>query len=136
MTATISQLRDALAVRLSTIPGLSATAIMPAKPNVPAAAVALRTLAYDQEFDGGVKYSFYLWIYVNPAVLDRAQVALDAYLAPDGAYSVKAVVEADQSLGGLSSWVRVTGTAQSPSIENVAGSQALAIPLDCEIMAP
>lgn len=133
--ASIVALREALRVRLDTIDGLRTYAVMPAKPEPPAASVALRSAEFDLDWEGNCKYLFDIWIYVNPADLDRAQSKLDAYLDTSGAQSVKAALEDDQSLGGIADWVKVTGWTQGPTMEAVYGGQVLAIYLACEVMA-
>ena len=133
--ASVVALREALRVRLATISGLRTYAVMPAKPEPPAASVALRSAEFGIDWDGNTRYLFDVWLYVNSAELTRAQSALDAYLGTDGAQSVKAALEGDQGLGGIADWVRVTGWTQGPTIEAVAGGQLLAISLQTEVTA-
>jgi hypothetical protein len=133
--ASVVALREQLRVRLDTIDGLRTYAVMPAKPEPPAASVALRSAQFDRDLDGNSLFTFDVWVYVNPADLTRAQSALDAYLGTTGSQSVKAAIEADQSLGGTADYVRVTGWTQGPSLEAIYGGQILAIAMQCEVMA-
>lgn len=133
--ADVSVIRAALKVRLQTIAGLNCYDVMPQKPEVPAAAVSLHTADFDQDMDSNTKYTFYIWIYVSGADIERAQRRLDAYLAPSGASSVKAAIEADQSLDGIADWAHVTGWTQGVQVVPEYGSQVCALPLDCEVMA-
>lgn len=51
--------------------------------------------------------------YVSQNIDQAGQQRLDAWLAPNGAESVRTALEADQTLGGLADWVQViraTGT--------------------------
>lgn len=133
--ASLSQIRSALQAVGAAISGVTAAYdVMPSKPEFPAIGVSLKSIEYSQDFDGAVKYGFYLWLYVSPTDLERAQRAMDPFLAPSGVQSVKAAFDADPSLNHLVSYAVVTGVTQGPSMENVAGSQALAIPIEIEVM--
>lgn len=133
--ADVADIRLAIKTRLATINGLNVYDVMPMKPELPGAAVALRSGAFDQDMDGSTLFRFYIWIYGSGADLERSQRRLDAYLTASGATSIKEAVEDDQSLGGIADWVRVTGWSQPPTAVPEYGSQVLAVPLDCEVMA-
>lgn len=134
--ADVSALRSGIKTRLATIANLRTYDVMPGKIELPGAAVALRSAEFDRDMDGNTLYRFYIWIYVQASSdLERAQRALDVFLAPSGALSIKAAVEGDQSLGGIADWVRVTGWSDGPRLVDVAGTQPLAIAMDCEVMA-
>lgn len=134
--STMTEVRNALQTRLATITGLRAYSEMPAKPEFPAAAVGIRSLAYSRDFDDSVLYSFTVWVYVSAGRdVERAQAALDTYLAPTGATSIKAALEGDVDLGGTCDWIRVVGANEGPRLVDVAGAQPLAIPLDVEVMS-
>lgn len=134
--ATVSEIRAALKVRLDTISGLRTYAEMPASPEFPAAGIAMRSIAYDQDLDGGVLYGFVVWLHVSAGRdLQRAQKALDVYLAPTGATSIKAAIEADPDLGGTCDWVRVTGATEGPRLVPEAGGQPWAMPIDVQVMS-
>jgi hypothetical protein len=134
--STVTEIRNALKTRLATISGLRPYAQMPASPQLPGAAVALKSFAYSRDFDDGVLYTFSVWVYVSAGSdVERAQAALDAYLAPSGATSIKAAIEADADLAGTCDWVRVTGATEGPRLVDIAGAQPLAIPIDVEVMS-
>lgn len=133
--ATVSEIRSAIMTRLDTINGMRAYDVMPPSPEYPAAAVSMKSFEYSRDFDDGVLYSFYVWVYVAAADLIRAQRALDAYLSPTGATSIKEVLESDPNLGGTCDWVRVTGSSEGPRLVDTAGGKPLAIPLEVEVMS-
>lgn len=107
--ATISQVRDALRVRLATINGLRASSIEQANPSPPAAWPLPRSGAYNADFEGDTTMQMVVRVVVNMADLSRGQQVLDPYLSPTGTNSIKAAIEADPSLGGVVDSVRVTG---------------------------
>lgn len=135
--ATMTEVRTALKTSLATIFDGRAYAEMPASPNFPAAAVSIDGFEYARDFDGGVLYKFYVWVYVAAgADLERAQKALDVYLSPTGATSIKeALEETDPHLGGTCDWVRVVGSTEGPRLVDTAGGKPLAIPLSVECMS-
>ena len=134
MTATIADVRAGLKTRLATISGLHASATMPAKPAPPAAAPKLLRWRYHPSFEGGVVYTFLVWIYVDrQADLNRAQTALDAYLSPTGANSVIAAIEADQRLAGVVDSTTVSGGDDYGQVE-VGGAQLLAGAVEVEVL--
>jgi len=65
---------------------------------------------YDTVFEGHADWTFDIWVMVSIAPdLNRAQVALNEYLAPAGRKSIKCAIDADPSLGGCVSFARVLG---------------------------
>lgn len=133
----MTEVRNAMKASLETIVGLRPYSEMPASPNFPAAAVSIDGFEYASDFDGGVLYKFYVWVYVAAgADLERAQRALDVYLSPTGATSIKqALEETDPHLGGTCDWVRVVGSTEGPRLVDTAGGNPLAIPLSIECMS-
>ncbi|WP_433519044.1 hypothetical protein ACQP2T_28105 [Nonomuraea sp. CA-143628] len=112
--ASLSDLREGLAVRLRTIP--APFAVHPQVPDSISPPAAVITPGFEGEptirFDstmgrGSDDFLFTVTLLVQ-AVDDRSsQAELDAYLEGSGVRSVKAVIEADPSLGGVASFVRV-----------------------------
>jgi hypothetical protein len=136
MTASITALKTGLKVRFATITGLRTYATMPAKPEPPAVAILGPTnWQYDQDFDGLTAYTFEAHLFVNPADLTRAQTALDAYLAPTGASSLRAAVDADIALGGLAHFARVLGGNGYARLVESAGGQLLSAVVEVEVRA-
>lgn len=119
MSTTPRQVRAALADALREISGLQVSDYIISNPTAPCAEVRRGPVDYDQAFQHGLHvWTMYIRVYVS-AVSDRGSATLlDAYLAPDGASSVKAAVEADTTLGGL---------VQDLHCATAAGEQAYAL---------
>lgn len=111
--ATITQIRDGLAVRLATITGLHPYAVHPASVIVPAAIVRAVGEDYHQAMGGNGGHSVVrceVKIVVSVAAgWDLASVALDPYLSRTGTDSIRAAIEADKTLGGIVDTLTVQG---------------------------
>jgi hypothetical protein len=126
--------RKGLKDRLATINGLLPYATMPASPQTPSAAVIPRTREL-MTVDGLYKYTFAIWLYVNPQDLTRAQTVFDEYLTEDGAKSIEAAIEGDMSLGGIAQYAIITGWSEYAQLVDVAGGQLLGGRIDVEVVA-
>ncbi len=80
---------------------------------------------YDQDFDGATAWVLEAIVGLTAADLSRAQDAMNAYLSPAGARSLRAAVRADETLGGTVDYARVVGVGESPRLVDAAGSQLL-----------
>lgn len=112
MSATVEEIREALAGALTVIPGLQTSGYMLSNPTLPFAGVKRGDVDYDRSMIGADQlHGVTMTVTVLVADLNDIGAAkiLDQYLAPDGALSVKQAVEADTSLGGLVEDLRVTG---------------------------
>lgn len=108
--STIAELREGLAVRLRTISGLASTATAPANAQPPYAYVlpSAPFITFDTSFNRGAdEYQFTVRVIVGAVDQQGSQLLLDAYLAPSGSTSVKAAIEADETLGGKAFDLRV-----------------------------
>lgn len=104
----IASLRQGLGARLQTITGLRASNYAPDRVSVPAYAIELASLNYDQTFGRRVnEVPFTVRIYTSRADDKAGQDRLDAFIDPTGAVSVKAAIEADTTLGGVAETCRV-----------------------------
>ena len=102
MPAQFSAVRDALKVRLQTIPGLTAYDTVPGKINPPAAVVipGETVITYDAAFDRQAdNLSFVIRVLVSASVDYAGQDDLDAFLNGTGPSSIKQAIDGD--LGGL-----------------------------------
>lgn len=109
MGATLTGIRTGLATRLATITGLRTHATLPDQVNPPCALVQPDGIDFDATMGRGLdKYRLTVRLLVARASERAAQGALDAYLAPTGAGSVKAAIEGDITLGGIVDATRVT----------------------------
>ena len=99
--ASITELRDALAANLATIPGLRTSATIPDNPNPPIAIVQLARVQYHQDFQRGMtEYNFAVQVVVGRVDERSAQRNLDAYCSSTGEASISLAVELDRTLGG------------------------------------
>ncbi len=110
--ATLAQIREGLRVRLATIPRVQTSAYMLDQPVTP----TLQVMGPDETtYDLAMQRGLDMWRIViqgyqgSPADIG-AQVALDEWLAPSGTNSVKAVINADHTLGGLVQSARVASS--------------------------
>jgi hypothetical protein len=130
----LGDLRKGLKDRLATIPSLKPYATMPANPQVPSAAVIPRSKT-PLSLDDDNTYRFAIWVYVNSTDLNRAQTAIDEYLSDDGANSIEAAIEGDQSLGGVAYSAVVTGWSEYAQLVDIGDAKLLGARLDVEVMA-
>lgn len=121
--ATLSTLRSALAGKLQPL-GAQCSGYVLANPTPPFFDIDLGdpAIEYDQAFVGGHD----LWRFtVRGCVafsLDQAaQMKLDAWVSTTGSSSVKALLEADQTLGGAAQTVRVVELAAYRPLSNTGG---------------
>lgn len=100
--ASLTEIREALAENLRTIPSLDVSAYMKANPTPPSAHIFPDEIDFDQAMGGGCDDWFLLvQVFVGVVSDIGAQKRLDPMLAPAGETSVKEAIEADASLGGL-----------------------------------
>jgi hypothetical protein len=110
--ATVQEIREGIDDRLATIAGLRHSANVPKSPN-PApegghAYVKRRTTTFGVSMDGEDDVTFAVTVVVSWAEQQKAQVALDQYLASTGAKSIKAAIDADPTLGGIVDYAHAT----------------------------
>jgi len=105
--SSLSQLRQGIADRLATIPGLRVSATFLDAPRPPVAMVLPDRVDYDLNANRGADtFTFQISLLVGRADERSAQDKMDTYVV--GANSVKAAVEADRTLGGIANTCRVT----------------------------
>lgn len=136
MIASLTELRDAIAVRLRSVPGLRVYPEIPDNPTIPAAVITLDNpaITYDLAYGttGGHVYRLAIVLLVGRSTERVAQRRLDTYLAGDDA--LKAIVEADRTLGGLVYDVRLT-EARNIAPVMLGDAQYLSAELSVEIRA-
>ena len=111
MTA-IATIREALAAQVTTTTGLACLPYAPATPVAPMAYIGAADGQY-VNFDVAMAQKLFtvslkIGVLVTINLLEHAQEEMDGYL-DRSAGSIIAAVEADRSLGGIVSTVRVTG---------------------------
>lgn len=114
----LTSIRDAVAVRLATIPGLRTASEIPDQPNPPIAIVSVQGVDYTQAMAKGLTlYNLVITVIVARVAERHAQRALDAYVSTSGASSIKLAVEGDRTLGGIAYDVQVTNMSNIGSIQ-------------------
>lgn len=97
----LADIRAGLKANLSTISGLRVSDELLDNPQPPVAMVALNNIEYHTDMRTGAKYNFTIQVIVGRASERHAQRALDLYVNPTGASSVKVGVESNRTLGGV-----------------------------------
>lgn len=106
---TLTEIREGLAANLDVIPGLQASAYMLGNPHAPYAEVVPGETEYDKTFARGLDYwRLTVRVIVGEPSDKGAQKRLDRFLSPSGGESIKATIEADDTLGGVVDDLRVT----------------------------
>jgi hypothetical protein len=133
---TIASIRAGLATAMGTISGLSTEPYVRDVADIPVAMVGgPDPIEFDKTFGRGHDdYTFPIMVFVSRVVDDDSQTALDAYLDPYGASSIKAAIEADPTLGGVVDDLRVTRT-QEYEPHDINGVVYLGAALVVEVMA-
>lgn len=113
-----SQVRDGLKTRLQTISGLRVFDTIPENPQPPAAIVGQLDMNFDIDNARGLDLATVeVYLLVQRMDVRSGQDKLDTYLKGTGAGSVKAAIEADRTLGGACSTLRVL-SAESGQYES------------------
>lgn len=114
----LTLIREAVATRLATIPGLRVSAEIPDLPNPPIAIVSVRSVDYDQAFAKGLTlYNLIVTAIVGRASEKTAQQKLDSYISTSGANSFKLAIEGDKTLGGVAYDVKVQNLGNIGAIQ-------------------
>lgn len=99
-----SDLQNALATALATIPGLRVADHLPEQVQPPMAVIQLQSVTYHRAMRGGLSEWRYVISLIAGRMGDRAaQRQLDAWLSYGDAQSVRAAIETDQTLDGNAS---------------------------------
>lgn len=102
MSATISEVKTALATKLGTISGMRAYAYQPDSPAFPCAIPTLTDISYHGAMGAGlVTYSFTVSIIVGRVSERSSESKLNEFASYSGASSVRQVLELDGSLGNV-----------------------------------
>lgn len=134
MSATLGQVRLALQAALERINGLTAHATWPGQINPPVALIRPTGIEYSQSFDSLSTFSMEVVLAVRNADLQSGQDDLDLYCDPDGPSSVQAVIEGDQTLGGISEMVNVL-RMHDYGVLDISGTSYMGAIFDVEIWA-
>ena len=101
MAGDSTQLHDAIARALATVPGLRVADHLPEAVTPPMAVIQIQSVTYHRAMQGGLSE----WKYVISVIAGRmgdraAQRTLDSWMSWDGPQSVRAAIEADRTLDG------------------------------------
>lgn len=132
---TVTQIRQGIADRLVTIPGLNAFAEAPGQITPPAAVVFPRPtgfVTYTTSQAGTNDYYFLITLFVSRADETTGQQALDPYVDPAGASSVYAAIAG--TLGGIVDDAVVAGIGRYGPF-NYAGQDYLGCEFLVAVMA-
>lgn len=131
--ATPNEIREAIADQISA--AITDLAVHPRSPgsiNPPAAVVRRRVTTYDVTFDGADDTTYGVTVFVSFANTDVGTEQLDDYLAPSGAKSIPAAIEADPTLGGVVDFAHVS-SAEGEKVTVYADISYLSAELVIEI---
>lgn len=106
----MADLREALAATLASLPGVQESAYVLANSTPPCAHVEPAPIDYDLAMQRGLDdWMFIVSVYVGMSTDIGAQKTLDEFIDPTGSLSVKTLIEADRTLGGVCDTLQVTG---------------------------
>lgn len=133
----VSDIAAALGNALGTIPGMRVVDYLADTISPPVALVAIDTVDYHGSFgnsDVDVEHLFTVYM-VLPRASDRAGIALmESYMSQSGTSSIRAALEADQTLGGVVSTLLVTKSGPPASI-SINGAEYISLPFSVEVHA-
>ena len=102
MTATVSAVKQGIAVRLGTISGLRAWNEQPNQVNAPIGYANLDGIIYHRTMRASmVEMTFTVTVVVSRADERTGIASVDAYTSATGERSIKAAIEGDRTLGGI-----------------------------------
>jgi hypothetical protein len=133
--ATLPEIRNAFKAALDTLGDFNAYAVEPPAPKYPAGWCFPGSPAatYHTTFDEGVTWNMRVTVAVAAGDVGRSQSNLDVYLSPTGSRSIKALLEADPSLGGVVDSLSVKGIVAYGALD-IAGTSVVAATLDVEVL--
>lgn len=134
--AATSAIREALRAALAAVyTDWQTTAYFLANPSPPSIDVMPGGIAYDTAMARGNDDLTYIVRAIVPLTLDLgSQAKLDTLLDRSGATSMKATLEADKTLGGVVSDLRVTEASEYKVYAVVGGTDALGVEFTVEVI--
>jgi hypothetical protein len=133
--AELSEIRAAMGEALSALGDVRIRDFIPPLVTPPMAVIQPQGIEYDLNARRGLnRFTFTVTLFVVKADDRAAQKRIDPYVSPGGESSVKRVLEADRTLGGVVDTLRVM------SVSNYASSDAndilyLAVDFEVEVYA-
>lgn len=131
-THTLADVRLALAAALRNIVGLRVYDFPSDRVETPAAVLSMPETPYDVTLSGrSDEWSFPLWVLVARADDKSAYSEMYDYLEAEGPKSIRAMIEADRTLGGACDTAAVVSAR--PLFATVAGTEFLAVEFTLEV---
>ena len=133
----VSAVRQALADRLATIEAVQVNPYALSQPTPPGFQILPPGRTYDFAMGGAnglSEWTFVVQAFVNFGSDVGAQVLLDEMIT-DGATSVKALLEADKTLGGLVQTLRVLESSPGRMVELPSGNPMLLVEWRVQILS-
>jgi hypothetical protein len=121
----MAQVRAGLVANLAPL-GIQSTGYVLAAPTAPTIEIFPGEVDYDQSLARGLDFvDVIVRVTVSISLDVAAQVKLDEYLAPSGSSSVKALIESDETLGGVVQDVHVQSASGYVVTQTNDGGAAL-----------
>jgi hypothetical protein len=136
MTATLTQVRQAIATALGTIAGLEAHAFRPGSITPPAAIVYPapgQFLDYQVTMDAESDLRLVILVIVEWGEEQSAAEQLDAFIADSGASSINGTIDANQTLGGIVDGCDVIA-AQDYGTYTIGGVEYLGVEFPLQVL--
>jgi len=124
-----------IATAASSIPGLRTYATPPDSVNPPVFTTVAVDPAYHQTFGTLTAFQITCGVYTSNGDTDAGRKLLFGYLAPTGAQSILAAIEADRTLGGACSTLVVDNVHDGMRLYDINGVQFLGAEFDLRVWA-
>jgi hypothetical protein len=135
MAGSLSDIKQGLADRLKTVPGLRVAAQIPEQVNPPMAVVTRASVNYHLDMRGGLtEWTMQVQLLAGRMADQQAQRTIDGWLSYDGRSSIRAAIEADGTLGGAAQTSIVTDADALTSIQ-VGDSEYLGVVFNVTVYA-
>lgn len=135
MAGNLSDIRKGLADQLGLVRGLRVSEMVPEQINPPAAVVTRASVDYSLNAGGGLsEWDMQVQLVAGRMADQQSQRQIDAWLSWDGPQSVRAVLEADRTLGGNCQTLRVTTADALVSIQ-IGDSEYIGVTLNVTVWA-
>ena len=129
---TADDIRDGLAVNLSTITGLRRVTRLAAQVQPPCVAIGMPVPVERDTYDGTWRWETQIDLYVSAASTTGADSQLASYLDTSGAKSIIAAIESDRTLNGDVDSLVCTGVVDTDRIEE-SGSELWRVTFGVEV---
>ena len=131
MSATVGEIKSALAAALGTITGLRAYDRQPDNLNAPFAFPSLETIEYHGAMSNGlVTQTYRISVIVGRAAERSAEDRLDTYLSYDQG-GIRYAIEADPTLGG---YARTSIVESAGSIQTIDGNDTTYLMIEFRVI--